>query len=161
MTFLGALNPWHWWVLGVVLMLLEIAVPGVFFFWGGLAALGVGMLLWAAPGLGWEWQLLWFAVFLVASVSFWRLWWRRHPPETDQPLLNRRGAQYVGREVHLTRPIRDGFGETRIDDTVWRVSGPDLPGGARVRIVGVEGNVLCVEPTADAPPRSGEGPGAG
>jgi hypothetical protein len=31
-----------------------------------------------------------------------------------------------------------------VGDTVWKVKGPDLPAGARVRVVDVEGAVLVV-----------------
>ena len=53
---------------------------------------------------------------------------------TDQPLLNRRGAQLIGRIATLAEPIKDGRGRIRIGDTLWRVSGPDLPAGTRVRV---------------------------
>ena len=51
--------------------------------------------------------------------------------ESDQPLLNRRGEQLIGRIATLTEPIKDGRGRVRIGDTMWRVSGPDLPAGAQ------------------------------
>ena len=42
----------------------------------------------------------------------------------DRPFLNRRAEGYVGRIFTLDKPIVDGIGTIRIDDTVWRVSGP-------------------------------------
>jgi hypothetical protein len=33
-----------------------------------------------------------------------------------------------------------------VGDSVWIARGPDLPAGARVRIVGAKGTVLEVEP---------------
>ena len=51
--------------------------------------------------------------------------------ERDQPFLNRRAEALVGRVFTLEKPIVDGVGTVRIDDTVWRVTGPDSPAGTR------------------------------
>ena len=61
-------------------------------------------------------------------------------------LLNRRAETYVGRVFTLEKPIINAVGHVRIDDTIWRVSGPDIPAGSRVRIVRTEGANLFVEP---------------
>jgi len=45
----------------------------------------------------------------------------------------------------LDHPIQEGRGRIRLDDTVWRVSGPDLPAGSRVKVVSVHGTELHVE----------------
>ena len=44
----------------------------------------------------------------------------------------------------LEKPIIDGSGTVRIDDTIWRVAGPDAPAGSRVRIVQADGASLTV-----------------
>jgi membrane protein implicated in regulation of membrane protease activity len=62
----------------------------------------------------------------------------------SNPFLNRRTDALVGREFTLEKPIIDGFGTVRIDDTIWRVAGPDAPAGSRVRIVQAEGANLTV-----------------
>ncbi len=145
---------WHWWVLGTALLILEILTPGAFMLWLGIAAGIVGTLLLVAPGIAWEVQLLVFAVLSVASIAAWRVYRRRNPPRaTDEPTLNRRGAQYVGRVFTLEEPIVNGYGKLRVDDTTWKVAGADLPSGARVRVTGVDNTVLAVaaiEPTATA-----------
>ena len=50
----------------------------------------------------------------------------------------------MGQVFHLTEAIVDGRGRMKVADTMWRVAGPDLPAGAKVRVVGVEGTVLRV-----------------
>ena len=89
------------------------------------------MLLWLWPGLGADYQVLLFAGLAVASVLGWRRWQRAHPAQSDQPNLNRRGAQYVGRHAALLEPIANGRGRIRLGDASWAVTGPDLPGGRR------------------------------
>ncbi len=140
---------WHWLVLGIVLVVLEVFSPGVFFLWLGLSAGLVGGLLWLMPELAWTTQLLLFALFSVVSVVVWRLWLARHPTPSDRPTLNRRGEQYIGRRFTLEQPMHDGQGWVRVDDGRWKVAGPDLPAGTRVEVVGVDGATFQVRPAED------------
>lgn len=139
---------WSWIVFGLVLLALELAIPGVFLVWLGAAAVITGL---AAIVSGIDWPLQWglFGVLSLVLVGSWLGYQRRrygkNPPSED-PLLNRRTARYLGREVVLVEPISDGFGRVQIEDSLWRVSGPDLPQGTHVRVVGAQGAVLVVEP---------------
>jgi membrane protein implicated in regulation of membrane protease activity len=45
----------------------------------------------------------------------------------------------------INEPIADGFGRVTLGDTVWRISGPDLAAGRKIRIIGADGPVLKVE----------------
>ncbi|MGL4975110.1 MAG: NfeD family protein, partial [Bosea sp. (in: a-proteobacteria)] len=59
--------------------------------------------------------------------------------------LNARDRNLIGRVVRLERPIADGQGQVRIDDSLWRVTGEDLPSGMSVKVIRVEGTMLWVE----------------
>ncbi len=146
MSFLENPEFWHWWVLAIILVVIETIAPGTFFLWMGVAAGVVGVVLLALPDLAWEYQLLVFAVFAVASAVSWRLYQRRNPTKTDRPTLNRRGEQYVGRTFTLEEPVVNGQGKIIVDDTTWKIEGDDLPIGAKVNVTGVEGTVLKIEP---------------
>jgi membrane protein implicated in regulation of membrane protease activity len=135
---------WNWLLLGLVLMVIEILAPGTFFLWLGMAALATGGLLMLSPTLGWQWQLLLFAALAVGSTGLWQLYTRRRPQQADASALNRRGVQYIGRELTLDAPIVNRQGRARIDDSSWKIEGPDCPAGTRVKIVGVDGIVLKV-----------------
>ena len=128
-----------------VLVILEIFSPAAFFLWMGIAAGMVGLLMLIMPGMGWEWQILAFAVLSVASIVVGRMYLKRNPIKTDQPMLNRRGEQYVGRTFTLDENIVNGVGKIRVDDTIWKVNGPDCEAGANVKVTGVNGMVLLVE----------------
>lgn len=133
---------WNWWLLGVVLMAIEAIAPGFFFLWMGVAALLVGLLLTLLP-MAWTYQVLLFAVLSVGSIVAWRLRLRRHPTQTQDSLLNRRGHQYVGRVFTLEAPVVNGYGKIRVDDSTWKVAvNQDCPAGARLRIVGADGVIL-------------------
>ena len=135
---------WHWLVLAVLLIIIEVFAPGTFFVWMGVSAALVGLILWLLPELRWEVQVLFFALLSVASVVIWRFVQKRHPTQTEQPLLNRRGEQYVGRVFTLQEPIVNGHGKIRVDDSIWKVQGEDCEAGTKVMVSSAEGVVLLV-----------------
>jgi membrane protein implicated in regulation of membrane protease activity len=135
---------WNWFILAALLFLLEVLAPGMFMLWLGLAALLVGLIS-AFVVWPWQFQLIAFAVLAIAAVPAWRHFARKVERPTDSPFLNRRAEGYVGRVFTLDKPIVDGVGAIRIDDTVWRVTGPDCPAGSRVKIAHTDGANLTVE----------------
>ena len=145
MPLLDGVSFWHWWILGIVLVIVEAFAPGAVFIWMGAAAGLVGLALLAAPGLAWQIQLLMFAVLSVGSIAGWRAYQKKHPTVTDQPTLNRRGEQFVGRLATLDEAVVNNAGKIRIDDSTWKVEGDDMPAGTRVKVVGVAGVVLMIE----------------
>jgi membrane protein implicated in regulation of membrane protease activity len=149
MPAMGAVEFWHWWVLGGLLVILETFLPGFVFLWLGVAAGVVGSLLVVWPQAALELQLLAFAGLSLASVLGWRRWQSSCPIRTDQPNLNRRAAQYVGRRVSLVEPIVNRRGRISLADATWAVTGPDLPAGSVVEVISADGAVLTVEPVAD------------
>ncbi len=136
---------WHWWIAGIALVIIEVFAPGAVFLWMGISAGVVGAVLLAVPDISWQVQFLAFAVLSVGAIAGWRVYHKRHPTESDQPNLNRRGEQYVGRIFTLQDGITDGTGMIRVDDSRWKIEGEDLPAGTKVRVTGVEGTVLKVE----------------
>lgn len=142
----GELGLWNWFVLGFVLLTLEILAPGVFLLWIGIAALATGalsLLLWNS--FFWIWQVQVLVFLALSLVSAWA--GKRYMvsnDESDLPLLNRRAEQLVGRTATLAEPIVHGWGRVRIDDTVWKVTGPDLPAGTTVRVSAVNNGDLLV-----------------
>jgi inner membrane protein len=143
--FLANLQFWHWWILAALLAAVEAMVPGMFFIWFGAAAAIVGLAALVVPGLGWEVEVVLFAVLAAVAVYIGRVYLHRHPPQTEDPALNRRGERYLGRLFTLETAIENGRGSIKVDDSVWRVEGPDLAAGRRVKVVGLDGAILKVE----------------
>ena len=142
------LGPWNWIVLGLVLMIFEVAAPGIFFLWFGIAALIVGalaILFGDALSLGWQVQVILFLVLSVIAVFIGRRLVGATDAESDEPLLNRRGEQLIGQVVTLEEATVNGRGRARIGDSLWRVTGPDLAAGTSVRITGIDQGTLTVE----------------
>jgi inner membrane protein len=142
-----SLGLWIWFLAAAVLMILELVVPGVLLFWLGLAALATGLVDLVFT-LSWQRELLLFSVLALASAILGRNLMRRSADKPhDRPFLNRRAEALVGRDFVLADPILDGVGRIRVDDTVWRVTGPDAAAGSRVRVRAVDGACLLVEPS--------------
>ena len=144
LTLFASLGFWDWFIAGGLLLVLEVLVPGVFMLWLGLAAMLVGAISILADW-SWQAQFIAFAVFSVAAIPLWRRLSMQVGTATDQPFLNRRAEALVGRILTLEKPIVDGSGTAPIGDTVWRITGPDVPAGSRVKVIGVEGTALRVE----------------
>ena len=145
--FVANLGPWSWVIFGLLLMALETIIPGVYFAWFGIAAVIVGILVFAAgDALSQPWQLVLFAIISVATVLAVRRFANLQGVESEDRDLNQRSAQYFGRVVVVEDAISGGRGRVRVDDTLWLASGADAPKGARVRITGANGIVFTVEP---------------
>jgi len=139
---------WHWWMVAVVLVIIEILAPTFFALWMAIAAFITGVILYLAPEIQWEYQVFLFAVLSVVSIIGWRHYYSNNPIATDEPLLNRRGEQYVGRTITLKEPIIDGTGKVKVDDSTWKIEGEDCPVGTKVKIVSVNNVVFQVEAIA-------------
>jgi len=136
---------WHWLILAVVMIILEMLVPGAYFLWMGVSAIFVGALMYVFPEMVFLIQILIFAVLSVISVVMYKSYRKRNPIVTDEPALNRRGEQYIGRTFTLEEPIVNGEGRIKVDDSTWKISGVDMEAGASVRVVATEGTTLIVE----------------
>jgi membrane protein implicated in regulation of membrane protease activity len=145
MSWLEHIVFWHWWIFAGLLLILELTAPAFFFLWLGIAAAAVGLILLVFPSIPIETQLVLFGIASIVAVVAWRKYRESRPLTTDQPNLNRRGQQYVGRVFTLSEPITNGVGKVTVDDSTWKVKGPDLPANTHIRVIGVDGVVFTVE----------------
>jgi membrane protein implicated in regulation of membrane protease activity len=144
MRFIMNLQWWHWWIVAAVIAAAETLVPGAVVIWFAVSAAAVGALM-VVFDIGWQLQLVLFAALGVAALMAWQRYKRANPDKYEQPQLNQRAAQYIGQTSVLTEAIVQGRGKARIGDGAWVVKGPDLPAGAKVKIVAADGAMLVVE----------------
>lgn len=145
--FLATFGIWNWIIAGLILLLLELIAPGIFLIWIGLAALITGIftvLTSSYVDFDWKLQLVLFLILSVALVLIGRRYFNWRGQQTDEPLLNRRGDQLVGLRSTLEEPIINGFGRARFNDTLWRITGPDLPAGSVVCVIDFNNGLLLV-----------------
>ncbi|MDM8547113.1 NfeD family protein [Candidatus Venteria ishoeyi] len=135
---------WHWWTIALLCLALEAFLPGALFLGIAVAASLVGLLLVFIP-LSIQFQLLLLSLFAIASMVLGRLYLYKNPIQSEQPLLNQRQAQFIGRVCKLEKAIINGRGRVKLDDSFWRVRGEDLPVDTVVKITGIQDTDLVVE----------------
>jgi membrane protein implicated in regulation of membrane protease activity len=142
-TLFTRYGAWSWWVLGLVLLALELVMPGFVLVWFGVAAVLVGLLAllvdWSVQSLALVWAAASVVLLLVG-----RRWFVGDARRSAEPLLTDRAGRLIGRVFTLAEPLGENGGRLAVDDGTWRISGPLLPAGTRVVVKGVEGTTLIV-----------------
>ncbi|GLQ92303.1 NfeD family protein [Dyella acidisoli] len=137
-----------WWIVALVLIAIEVIMPGYFMLWIGIGAAATGLLVLLMPGLSLMAQAVMFVVLAFVSCAVY--WYAVRPAlqkrDESDGRLNRRGEQLIGRRYVLIEAIVNGRGKARVGDGQWLVSGPDMPVGSTVEVVAVEGATLQVKP---------------
>ena len=148
--WLNDLGPWSWFIIGLLLMLAELLLPGVFLIWFGISALVIGTLTLISftDVAWWPWQaqiVAFGALSLVLALMGRRLF--LSDTENDAALrINDPLSRHVGSEATMHQAIENGSGQVKLGDTVWRAnSTTNMPKGAKVRVVGHEEGTLIVE----------------
>jgi membrane protein implicated in regulation of membrane protease activity len=138
---------WHWLLLGLLLMLAELATPGGFYIiFFGLGAVLAGVL--ALAGVSdTSVQMLIFIAASAASLVLFRsrvLGWFQHDPQA--PAVD----AMVGETATAVEGLVPGaIGKVELRGSFWsarNASGGELVPGARCRVLGVEGLLLVVGP---------------
>lgn len=142
---------WHWLVLGLVLVVAEMATAGGFYIvFFGVGAIVVGALAgFDLAGPVWM-QLLLFSVISVGSLALFRgRVLRMLQPNPQAPSVD----QLVGQEAIATEDFAPGaVGRVELRGAGWsaRVIGDAaMARGARCRVMQVDGLMLYVEPEGD------------
>lgn len=145
MEFLDKITIWHWWILGVVFLLLELGVPGAYFLWLAISAGIIGVMLWIMPTLSLVYQLLLFSIISVASVTLYLRFRSKTQNASGSQVLNRRAEQYIGYIFTLEETLENGQGKIQLGDTIWSIKGPSCSKGTKLKVVSTEGSTLRVE----------------
>jgi membrane protein implicated in regulation of membrane protease activity len=142
---------WLWMIGGVILLAAEILAPGIFLIFVGAAAVATGVFA-LLFGLGLPAQLALFALYTVIAVMIGRRFYANSNTDSSDPLLNDRAARLVGRVVTVVETVDNGGGRVRVGDSEWSARGGPAAAGERVRVTGVDGKCLTVEPERMLPP---------
>ena len=145
MEFFSQIEFWYWLVAAVIMIVVEMLLPLAYFLWMGVSAFIVGLLLFAIPSIPLLIQVIIFGALSVVTLILYKKHDKANPTVNDEPHLNRRGEQYVGRIFTLHEAIVNGVGKVKVDDSTWKVKGSDMPVGSKVRVLSVDGTVFNVE----------------
>lgn len=139
---------WHWSVLGIALIVAELAIPAMVLIWFGLGALLVGALVGVLPEMGLTAQL---AVWTLASVLMVVLWFKLFKPGMYKTRVGMSDANIVGEVgmlVHDVEPFKKGrvrFQKPLVGSDLWEcIADEPIKSGERVKVLSVEGSFLKV-----------------
>ncbi len=141
------ITAWHWLVIAMFVGIIDIVLVGthLFLIMLGAAAVLVALCVALFPEISLSSQIIIFSILSTVGFIFWFIKYGKNRVAGNNPHLNRRSASYVGRVFYLENAIINGRGKVKVDDTIWVVSGPELPKGSQVKVVGVDGTLLIVK----------------
>lgn len=138
---------WHWIVLGLGLVLAELAIPAFFVIWFGLGALLVGLAVLVLP-LGTTAQI---GLWVLASLGMMVLWFRVFRPGEHKTRIGQSDGDSVGEVGLMARAVapfergRVRFQKPLLGSEEWEcVADEAIQAGERVRVISVEGSFLKV-----------------
>jgi len=139
---------WHWIVLGVALVLAELAIPAFFVIWFGAGALLVGITTLLLVDLSLAEQL---AIWILASLAMVYAWFRVFRSGRHKTRIGMSDGEVVG-EVGLAvtalAPFQRGrvrFQKPLLGSEEWAcIADESIAAGERVSVVAIEGSILKV-----------------
>ena len=136
MDMLTTITPYHWFALGLLLLTAEMLGTAGFMLGAGVAALGMGVVVWLAPDLGVSLQVLLYVISaLVATFIYFRVF-RDAQKAEGRSLLNRRASRLSGHQFELDTDVSTGVAKVQIGDTLWKVrSDAPLARGTLVEVI--------------------------
>ena len=151
-TLLDALGDSLWWVIGIVLVIGEVVLPGTFLIWFAFAAFGVGLIGVVVDLSGMN-QVVVFGLLSFASLSLGYLM-RKRRGDPEVPAFADRTQAYMGKTYTVVVAIENGQGKIQVGDSVWLAEGEDCPIGGSVKVIDSRGNVLLIDvvPQNENPP---------
>lgn len=146
MEFLfSSLTAWHWAILGVIFLVVELMTGSGFLLWLSVGAFLLSIIMIGAPWLIWPLQLFFFSLASLVSIVLWSKYMKNRTEKNDKPNLNIRTNHYIGKTYTLIKAIENGRGRVKIADSSWLVEGIDMPVNTKVTVVDVDGVILKVE----------------
>lgn len=144
------IEPWHWFVLGILLILSELILPAFAAIWFGIAALMVGILYWLFPWMSLTVQIV---VWIVFSILCTVLWFKMIKPlsvdRTKAGLPREATIGQVGMVIQIGmahEQIKVRFPMPVLGSDEWNCRSLEpVQVGDRVRVTDILGNDLVVK----------------
>lgn len=146
------IEPWHWFIFGLILMIVEMFVPTFATLWFGAGAVVVALLAWLLPISFFVEILIW----LVLSIVFMVAWFKFIKPlSVDRTKAGLGGSIIIGETgMIVVKPTPDQLGRVRFsvpivgaDEWLCRTRDEPVEVGDRVRVTEIIGNELIVTKT--------------
>ncbi len=141
---------WYWIIAGFCLIGIELIVPSFTIIWFGMGALVVGTLSGLWPDFPAAGQI---ALWLLTSICFTAMWVKYLKPKGNRTNGGMSKEGIVGESGVIIRGTKDSYGRGVVRFRIsvhgadeWSCySSETLHVGDRVRVAGIEDNILKVE----------------
>ena len=142
-NLLNDMGPLHWLVLGLLLLIIEMATGTTYLLWPSVAAFATALAALLLP-TNWIAEVALFATLIIVLTYFGRPLVKRWRNEHAAQGLNERSLTMIGKRG-VVASFANGVGSVKIADTIWRaVSEEALEAGQSVEVDGVDGVTLRV-----------------
>jgi membrane protein implicated in regulation of membrane protease activity len=143
-TLLTSLGPQHWLVLGLILLIAEMASGTTYLLWPAVAAF-LTALVSLTGATNWIADIAIFAALVIVLTVFGRPLVQSWRTQGGDATLNERSASMIGAQGVIT-VFANGTGSIKINDTIWLVTSDEaLTAGQTVVIDSVDGSMLRVK----------------
>ncbi|MBQ8671628.1 MAG: NfeD family protein [Alphaproteobacteria bacterium] len=137
-----------WLIIGLVLSVLELVVPGVYLIWFGFAGFVMSLITWLIP-MEVTTQLIWFAIFsgifAVIGLYVYRYIFEKTKTPKEYQNLNNSAEQNVGRLVTLAEDVVDNQTKVKVGDSYWvAYTEKTLKKGDTAKVVGVKDSLILL-----------------
>ncbi|OTG85959.1 hypothetical protein B9T31_10235 [Acinetobacter sp. ANC 4558] len=144
------LEPWHWFVLGVILILSELLLPAFAALWFGIAAILVGILNLIFPTMGFTTQLvIWIFLAICCTISWFKFIKPLSVDKTKAGLSREATIGQVGMVIQINLDhdqIKVRFPMPVLGSDEWNCRTQSIVQvGDRVRVIDILGNDLIVQ----------------
>ena len=145
------LEPWHWFVAGIALMLCELILPAFAALWFGIAAVMVSILLWLLPWMSLSVQLITWIILSILCTILWFKFIR--PLSTDKTKAGLPREATIG-QIGMVIQIGLNHEQVKVrfpvpvlgaDEWLCRALIP-VAVGDRVSVIDILGNDLVIQP---------------
>ena len=147
-------EPWHWFVLGILLILSELLLPAFAALWFGIAAIVVSLLFWLLPSMSFTAQMVSWIVLSIACTVFWFKYIKPLSIDRTKAGLSREAT--IGQTGMVILNLEHDMVKVRFqmpllgsDEWDCRTTAA-VNIGDRVRVTDILGNQLVVQPHNNA-----------
>lgn len=146
LELLSQLTAWHWLILGVILLGFELVTGSTYILWPAVSALFVGVLMFIAPAMGWELQMMLFFVLSIATLVLGRTHLQKLVKGGEPSDLNDPVQALIGRQVKAVDDFTGTEGRVELGDTQWsaRLEDGTAAAGDLLKVQAVQGATLIV-----------------
>ena len=147
-------EPWHWFVLGILLILSELLLPAFAALWFGIAAIVVSLLFWLFPSMSFTAQMVSWIVLSIACTVLWFKYIKPLSIDRTKAGLSREAT--IGQTGMVILNLEHDMVKVRFqmpllgsDEWDCRTTAA-VNIGDRVRVTDILGNQLVVQPHNNA-----------